>query len=135
MLSLKELPEDENDQSPTISNWRNKPLYVSSFLISQKDMFESWKRVTDDEDEDWTISYQPTAERYQEGLARLQKGERKGMAQALYARVFYPNGDGDYEHSRGLANAQLGLPQEDLDERTKAAKQMLDRGYSYFLRV
>ena len=134
LLSLKELPEDEKDWSPTVSSWRNKPLYVASFLVSQKDIFESWKRVTGDKDEDWTVTYQPAVELYQEGLVRFQNGEEEGRAQAMYARNFYPNGGGDFEHSRGLANAQLVLPQEDLDERTRIAKQMLDSCYSYFLR-
>lgn len=120
LLSLKELPEDENDQSATVSSWRNKPLYISSFLLSQKDMLESWKRVTGEKDEDWTIDYEPTAERYKR--------------RAVFAWVFYPNGDGDYEHEHGLANTSLGLPKEDLDARTKVAKEMIERGYSYFAR-
>lgn len=45
-LSLKLLPEDENDKEPAIENWANGAFYVSSFLVSQKDMFESVKRVT-----------------------------------------------------------------------------------------
>ncbi|KAF5129582.1 hypothetical protein E5D57_005912 [Metarhizium anisopliae] len=32
----KELPEDETDTSPTLSNWRNKPLFISSSLVSQR---------------------------------------------------------------------------------------------------
>ena len=94
LLSLKELPEDENDQSPTVSSWRNKPLYISSFLLSQKDMFESWKKVTGDKDEYWTIDYEPTGKRYKRGLEPLQKGDRKGFGQAAFARVLYPNEDG-----------------------------------------
>jgi hypothetical protein len=132
LLKFKELPEDENDKSPTVSGWANKPLFISSFLASQRDMFESWKRITGDKDEDWTIEYEPTAERYQRGIERMQKGDRRGFAQALYARVFYPNGGGDYESRRGLDNSVLGLPKEDLDERTKHAKEMFESGYSYF---
>jgi hypothetical protein len=135
LLSLKDLPEDENDQSPTVSTWRNKPLYISSFLISQKDMFESWKRVTGDKDEDWTIDYEPTTQRYKKGLDLLQQGNRVGYAMAMYSRVFYPDGDGDYENKHGLANSVLGLPKESLDECTKVAVKMLDSGWSYFNRV
>ncbi|KAF4210464.1 hypothetical protein CNMCM8980_001138 [Aspergillus fumigatiaffinis] len=131
-LKFKELPEDENDQSPTVSGWANRPLFISSFLVSQRDMFESWKRITGDKDEDWTIEYEPSAERYQRGIERMQKGDRHGFAQAMYARVFYPNGGGDYESSRELDNDVLGLPKEDLDERTKHAKEMFEAGYSYF---
>lgn len=85
-----------------------------------------------DKEEDWTIEYEPTAVRYQRGIERMHKGDRYGFAQAMYARVFYPNGGGDYESSRGLDNDVLGLPQEGLDERTKHAKEMIEAGYSYF---
>ncbi len=63
LLSLKELPEDENDQSPTVSSWCNKPPYIFSFLLSSKNMFKSWKRVTENKDEEWTIDYEPIGER------------------------------------------------------------------------
>ncbi len=48
----------------------------------------------------------------------------------MYARVFYPNGDGDFESSRGLANEVLGLPKEELDEATKGAVEMVESGWS-----
>ncbi len=134
LLSLKELPEDENDKAPTVSTWRNKPMYISSFLINQKEMFESWKRVTGDRDEDWTIEYQPTAERYAQGIERFKAGDRRGWAEARFTRIFFPNGDGNYEDKYGLANAGLGLPKEDLDECTKVAKKMIDEDFAAALR-
>lgn len=134
LLRLKELPEDESDQRPTVSSWRNKPLYISSFLLSQKDMFESWKRVSGDKDADWMIDHEPTGERNKRGLERFEKGDRMGFGLAVFSRVFFPNGDGNYEHKHGLANTLLGLPKEDLDERTKVAKEKIDSGYSYLTR-
>ena len=135
LASLKELPEDEADKSPTVSHWRNKSLVVSSFLISQRDMFDSWKRVTGDKDSDWTIEHESSKERYQQGIGAMQNAkdplsERMGAAQASFVRIFYPNGGGDYERTRGLDNHVLGLPKEDLDERTAVAKKMLDEEYS-----
>jgi len=133
LLSLKELPEDENDKSPTVNTWRNKSVYISDFLVSQTDMFESWKRVTGDKDEDWSIEYEPSDVRYKEGVERLQAtGDRSAFGQVLYVRDFFPNGGGDFESTRGLDNSILGLPKEDLDERTKVAKRMVDSGYSYW---
>ncbi|KAK9243183.1 hypothetical protein V1506DRAFT_562260 [Lipomyces tetrasporus] len=131
LLSLKLLPENEHDQSLTISSWLNKPVFISSFLLSQKDMFESWKRVAGDKGDDWTIEYEPSLERYQKGLDRMKSGDHRGFGQAMYARVFFPNGGGNFEHSHGLANSILSLPTEDLDEQTKNAKDMVDRGYNY----
>ncbi|EAW08550.1 aromatic alcohol reductase [Aspergillus clavatus NRRL 1] len=132
LLSLKELPDDENDRSHTVSGWSNKPVFIASFLVSQKDMFESWKRVTGESDADWKIEYEPTAERYKRGLERMQQGDRRGFAQAMYARVFYPSDPGNHERVHGLDNEALGLLREDLDECTKNAKTMLESGYSYF---
>ncbi|KAK9365444.1 hypothetical protein V1509DRAFT_667149 [Lipomyces kononenkoae] len=131
LLSLKVLPENEHDQSLTVSRWLNKPVFISSFLLSQKDMFESWKRVTGDKEDDWTIEYEPTLERHQRGLERVKNGDRSGFVEAMYSRVFFPNGDGDFEHKYGLANTILGLPTEGLDEQTKNAKDMVDRGHNY----
>ncbi|KAH6636179.1 hypothetical protein F5144DRAFT_485880 [Chaetomium tenue] len=131
LLSLKELPEDEGDEAPTVSRWRNKPLYVASFRVSQREMLESWKRVTGEE---WTVQSEASEERYRKGVEMMQGSAdpmmaRMGAALATFARIFYPDGSGDYESSRGLANGLLGLPKEDLDERTRVAKKMLDDGY------
>lgn len=132
LLSLNVFPEDENDQSLTLSKWLNNNVFISSFFINQKDMFESWKRVTGDKDEDWTIEYEPTDERYRKGLERFNAGDRRALINAMYARVFFPSGDGEFEKKHGLDNSVLGLPlEEDLDEKTRNAKDMIDRGYNY----
>ncbi|KAE8141499.1 hypothetical protein BDV38DRAFT_296179 [Aspergillus pseudotamarii] len=131
LLSLKVFPEDENDQSVTLSRWLNKPVYISSFRIAQKEMFESWKRVTGEKDGAWTVAYESSRERYETGLERMKNGDHGGFLQAMYSRVLFPNGDGDYESKYALANESLGLPQEDLDEHTRNTKAMVDRGYDY----
>ncbi|KAK2597898.1 hypothetical protein N8I77_012651 [Diaporthe amygdali] len=128
-LSLKLLPEDKSDNSPAIENWANRAFYASSFLVSQKDMFESVKRVTGTTDADWTISNENSEERYKKGVQDLQKGDVKGFVRLMYTRVFFPNGGGDYESSQGLQNDILGLPKEDLDEATKVAIKMALDGW------
>lgn len=130
LLSLKELPEDENDQSPTISQWRNKALYISSFLVSQRDMLDSLNRVIGTTDSDWEIEYEPTDVRYKRGQEILKAGNVVGFAMAMYSRTFYPNGDGNYEAKYGLANKALGLPEEDFDEATKLAIDMAEGGFA-----
>lgn len=126
-LSLKVYPEDENDKAPALDNWANKALYVSSFRVSQKDMFESVKRVTGTTDKDWKIGSIGSKERFREGQEAMRKGDRGGFARQMYSRIFYPTGEGD--HSRlGLANQALGLPEEDIDEVTKGGLVLLDQG-------
>jgi hypothetical protein len=127
-LSLKELPNDGKDTSHTISHWRNKPLYTSSFLASQRDMLDSVNRVTGLTDADWVIEHEPASERYARGLEMMKGGDRIGFGMAMYARTFYASGEGNSEARYGLANEALGLPKEDIDEATKLALELVEKG-------
>ncbi|KAM0457386.1 hypothetical protein ACHAPV_003298 [Trichoderma viride] len=129
LLSLKELPDDENDTSPTVSQWRNKPLYVSSFLVSQRDMLDSIHRNLGTKDGDWEIQYEATDARYSRAMEMLKAGNFLGFGMGMYSRAFFPNGDGNFEAKYGLANEPLGLPKEDFDEATKLAIEMAEAGF------
>ena len=61
---------------------------MDSFRVSQRDMLDSLNRVLGTTDADWEIKYQPSPERYQEGIAELQKGIRTGLAKAMYMMCF-----------------------------------------------
>ncbi len=128
LLSLKELPDDETDRSPTLSQFRNGSIYISSFRLSQRDMFDSVKRVTGTTDTDWTITHESAEQRWKDGQAALQHGNMKAFTKMLYSRMFFPNGDGDYQSSRGLHNDLLGLTVEDLDEFTAIGVRMGENG-------
>lgn len=128
LATLLSLPESGTEPA-VVERWKNKALYVASFRVSQRDMLNSIHRVTGTADKDWEIKYESTAERYKNGNEELKKGSMVGFAKALYARVFFPNGDGDFESSRGLANELLGLPKEDLDEATKRTVEMVENGW------
>lgn len=132
-LSLPELPEDENDTQPTISQWANKGLYISSFLISQRDMLASLQRTTSTTEKDWTIEYEPSKERWESGLELMKTEPVTGFSKALYARVLFPNGGGKFEQY-GLANEALGLPKESLDEATKRGLKLAGEEYNPFSR-
>ena len=128
LLSLKELPDDENDKSPTLSQFRNQCIYVSSFRLSQRDMFESVKRVTKTTDADWTITRESAQQRWKDGTAAVKEGNFGAFTKMLYSRMFFPNGGGDIQTIRGLHNDLLGLPVEDLDEWTAIAVRMGENG-------
>lgn len=116
LLSLKELSDDETGQSPTWSHFRNGSVYILSFRLSQRDMFESVKRVTGTTDVDWTITNRSAEQRWKDGQDALQQDNFKAFTSMLYSREFFSNGD--YQSSQGLYNDLLGLPVEDLDEFT-----------------
>lgn len=121
LLNLKILPEDEEDRGACLERWRNRSVYVSSFNVSQREMLESVMRVTGTKVEEWKIGYEPSMERYQVGVEAMRKGNLWGFAQLMYTRVFYQDGSGEFEASRGLLNEVLGLPKEEMDDFTKVA--------------
>ncbi|KAF2649190.1 NAD(P)-binding protein [Lophiostoma macrostomum CBS 122681] len=132
IAALLALPEKaENGQGPAVEQWVNKPLFVSSFHVSQRDMLDSLNRVLGTTDKDWDISYEPTEKRVADGFKEMQGGDMKGFAKSMYSRIFYPDGSGEYE-SKGLANETLGLPKEDIDEAMKRVIKFVDTGKNVF---
>jgi hypothetical protein len=127
VASLLSLPF-ESTSGPSLSQFKNKPVYISSFNVSQRDMLASVLRVTSTKESDWTITYEPSAKRFKDGQEQFAKGDRIGFGKLLYARVFYPDESGDFEKRHGLQNELLGLPKEDIDESTKVAIKMAEQG-------
>jgi hypothetical protein len=122
LAALLSLPiTKEADGKPALEDWKNKPVYFSSWLLSQRDMLDSIHRVMGTTDKDWSIEYVNSKERVEQGWALFKEGDYTGWIRAMYTRTFYPNGDGDYGSVRGLQNKVLGLPEEDLDTATKEA--------------
>ncbi|RFU75828.1 oxidoreductase [Trichoderma arundinaceum] len=129
-LGLKKRPEDNNDSTPTLQQFQNTAIYVSSFMINQREMLASVKRVTGTTDADWNIRYESTAKRIQDGRAALAAGDPKGLAKAYYSRIFSPDCPAIYQ--KKLHNGLLGLPDEDLDHATVVGVDMAKRGYTPF---
>lgn len=124
LFSLKQLPDDDNDVAPTVSQFRDECVYISSFRLSQRDMFNSVKRVTGTSDADWAVSHVDAETQYKEGLEQVKTGNDEGWMKMGYSRMFSPKGDGDYETRRGLHNEILGFEVEDLDEATRSGIRM-----------
>ncbi|CEJ82525.1 hypothetical protein VHEMI02584 [[Torrubiella] hemipterigena] len=123
VLSLKEMPDDEADSSLTLASFVDKGLYLKSFVVSQKDMLESVKRVTGTTDADWTVTKESSKKRYEEGMAMVKKGNMAGFGKLLYARGFYP--DTYHNLLDKTQNDILGLPEENLDDATQDAVNLV----------
>lgn len=126
LLSLPIESQGAQQGETTLSQFRNKCVYVGSFYVSQKEIFASVLRSTGTSEGDWKVQYEPVEERYKRGNKMLAGGDRWGFSIALYARLFYPDGGCDLQAK--LANDALGLPKEDLDSATKKALEMVERG-------
>lgn len=124
VLSMKILPEDENDTDPSITkNFKNNHAFVSSFLLSQRDMLAEILKVTGQKESEWTVDYEPAEKRWQDGITAMKSGDHSGFVKLLYTRLFYADEPGNFEKSFTLANEVLGLPKENLDECTRKAVQ------------
>lgn len=123
VLSLKELPDDENDRSLALSAFTNQGVFIMSFVVSQNEMFESVKRVTSTTDADWKVTHETTKKRYEDGLAQVRAVNMAGFCKMLYARTLYPDNTSDL--SAKAQNKLLGLPEESLDECTKLGIDMV----------
>ncbi|KAH6903260.1 hypothetical protein BKA70DRAFT_1194676 [Coprinopsis sp. MPI-PUGE-AT-0042] len=128
VAALLSLPiTKENPDEPALEDWKNKSLFISSYCISQRDMLDSLHRVMGTKGEDWTIDYQSSKKRVQEGLERLGKGDRGGFVEALYSRTLYPTGQCCYEEKGDLDNGKLALAKESMDESTKWVVDTLEK--------
>ncbi|KAF5724525.1 oxidoreductase like [Fusarium mundagurra] len=118
IASLKEFPNNEDDKSPTIAQFRNNPVYLSSFYVSQKDILRSIQRVTNTTDTDWEIKHESSADRIENGKAMGRSGNIMGLVQAYYSFIFSPEGQRLKTQDK-LHNELLGLPEEELDAVVK----------------
>ncbi|TQV90423.1 hypothetical protein V2A60_010417 [Cordyceps javanica] len=122
-LSLKVLPEDERDADVTMSRWRDRPLFITSFAASQRDMLDSVHRALGTTDADWTVDRVDAQARYDAGRKLLGGPEgHRGFSHCLYTRTFFRDGGGDFRGK--VVNEALGLPREDLEEATRRAVTM-----------
>jgi hypothetical protein len=130
VANLLSLPVSASHQSgPSLEQYRNRMLYVSSFALSQREMFESAKRVTGTSDSDWKITSEPAKQRFANAKEKLKGGNHRAFGTLLYTRYFMDDEAGLFEKSHGLDNEKLGLPKEDLDAATKAAVDLANSDY------
>ncbi|KLO92208.1 oxidoreductase CipA-like [Fusarium fujikuroi] len=118
IASLKEIPDNEADESLSVAQFRNRPVYLSSFYVSQKDILKSIQRVTSTTDADWGVKYESSSGRIENGKALGRSGNIMGLVQAYYSFIFSPEGQKLKTQDR-LHNELLGLPEEDLDAVVK----------------
>lgn len=106
----------------TLSEYRNKMVFVASFAVSQRDMWESVMCVTGTEEGEWKVT------RFEEAKERVKMGDRSAFWRILYMRYFYDD-EGLFEKTHGLDNEKLGLEIEDLDEAMRRAIELVGTGY------
>ncbi|KAF7534328.1 hypothetical protein G7054_g6314 [Neopestalotiopsis clavispora] len=128
VAALLSLPE--SGASLSLSDWKNEPLYILSFRVSQRDMLASLNRVLNTVGADWDITYDSTAKRIKDGTEEFSRGMRTGIGKSSYAKLFMRSRAGEAAYSKNTANAVLHLPEESFDEATKTAVAMVESGWN-----
>lgn len=127
LLSLR-----QSGVTPSLADFKNKETTVYSFRVSQRDMLDSLHRILGSSDADWDITYVTTAQRMQEGREDVKNGLFTGYVKMLYGGAFSPADRKSDFAARGSDIEILGLSEEDLDEATKRAVEMVEAGWNPF---
>lgn len=127
LLSLPIEREDSSTSGACLNDYKNRVVYINSFTVSQRDMLASALRVTGTEESDWTITHESARKRFAGGVQEVKEGKMQGF-QKFGARLFFDDGCGDFEHSKGTLNEVLGLPKEAIDEATRVAMERQSAG-------
>ncbi|KAH6881667.1 hypothetical protein BKA58DRAFT_327783 [Alternaria rosae] len=121
VANLLSLPVSASDGNGlTLGQYRNSMIFVSSFALNQREMFEAVQKVTGTTERDWKITSEPLKQRLATARERMMMGDRMSFATALYTRYFIDEA-GLFERDHKLSNEDLRLPKEDLNEATKRA--------------
>lgn len=129
MAALLSLPVE--GQGRTLDSFAFKPVFISSFRVSQKDMFESILKAGTSKREEWKIEYEPSKKRFEEAAAKVMTGDRQAFQKMLYSRGLYPDGSAFFGEK--LQNDLFGLPQENFDELTKSVVDFAEAGKSWWM--
>jgi hypothetical protein len=107
-------------------DYANGHVYLSSFQLTQPQLFKELLEASGTVEDDWKITHQVADDVLRAGQEQLAKGEMAGISKLLAAAHFK---EGD--NSAKLQNEKLGLPKEDLQVvlRDALAQYPVDSAY------
>ncbi|WYZ35149.1 hypothetical protein EsH8_I_001425 [Colletotrichum jinshuiense] len=103
------LPDSELEQL------RNKPVYLKSFYVTQREIFDSILKATGTAEKDWKVEVLDAATVVADSEAKAKTGDIGAMLVGFYVNHMREGWGGDYSAKVGDLG-KLGLAQEDLDE-------------------
>lgn len=97
-----------------LKGYENKLVYVNSFYVTQREIFESVLKATGTTEDQWKVGSENVDEKIQSGKNAVAAGNFMGAVNILYGATM-KEGLGNV-YGGELANDKLALPKEDLDE-------------------
>lgn len=96
----------------------NGYLYLSSFRMTQPELFSAVLRVTGTHHAGWKVEDKAVQDLIDEGHRMIDAGQSMGHFKIIFGVTYKDGFGGDY--SQKLHNKMLGLEEEDLDEAVKS---------------
>jgi len=104
-------------EEEVLKRYENKLVFVNSFNVSQREIFESVLKATGTNEEDWKVGSESVDDKIQAGKDAVKAGNFLGAVNILYGATMKEGLGNAYNDE--LANERLGLPKEDLHELVK----------------
>lgn len=116
------ITSSENPRA-SLQHYANKFVYLSSYSITQKQVFEAVQRATGTTEQDWKVEQDNNEESIAKARASVMAGEfsMASVGRMLYGYYMGEGLGGDYQHKALEDQKVLGLKDENLDEVVKGA--------------
>ncbi|KAL0936046.1 oxidoreductase [Colletotrichum truncatum] len=101
-----------------LEKYRNKPFYLKSFYLTQRDILDSVQRATGTTDKDWKIEEADAATVVAKAEENAKNGDHFAGLIAFYVNHMRQGWGGDY-NDKVTDLSKIGLEEESLDETIK----------------
>jgi hypothetical protein len=119
VAALLSLPDDK------LSSFKNRPLYLRSFLISQREILESAIRATGTKESDWDIKTQEPEVAIKASREAVAAGNPMAFVGEFYTAHMQEGRGGNYNEKAAKDAEVLRLKEESLDEVMEAVVKEL----------
>ena len=119
VASLLSLPDEKLD------TYRNRPVYLRSFLINQREIVNSAIRATGTKESDWEIKKQEPEVAIKASRDAVAAGNPMAFVGEFYLAHMQEGRGGNYEKKAAKDAEVLGLKEESLDEVIKRVVEEL----------
>jgi uncharacterized protein YbjT (DUF2867 family) len=109
VTALLSLPDEK------LNSFKNRPLYLRSFLINQREILDSAIRATGTKESDWEIKTQEPEEAIEASRKAVAAGNPMAFVGEFYTAHMQEGRGGNYEEKAAKDAEVLGLKEENLD--------------------
>ncbi|KAF2023288.1 NAD(P)-binding protein, partial [Setomelanomma holmii] len=110
VAALLSLPDEKLDA------FKNRPVYLRSFFVNQRDILNSAIRATGTNESDWDVKTQEPEEAIKASREAVAAGNMMAVVGEFYTAHMQKGRGGDYEEKAVEDAKLLGLQKEALDE-------------------